>query len=132
MQWTWSKWWCSFIVLCSVSCVGCHHVSDMRIKLVREDKKVPVTCWGCETEEVIVPRPACLQCEYCETVCVTDDPTAPCHEQRDVVLREWEPGCEPDIYERKKLMKKVETKTVPSYKWVVEDCSPKQPTTGSK
>jgi hypothetical protein len=39
------------------------------------------------------------------------------------VWTEWVPGCA-TIRTRKKLMKQTITKTIPSYKWVVEDLCP--------
>lgn len=36
----------------------------------------------------------------------------------------WIPGCDPEIVTKRKLMKKTITKTVPSFKWVVEDACP--------
>lgn len=47
-----------------------------------------------------------------------------CSQPKRIVWTSWIPGCGQEIYTKRKLMKKTVTKTVPSFKWVVEDlCS---------
>jgi hypothetical protein len=90
-------------------------------RLVREEKKIEVTCWGCECEEFCVPGPSKPGCTHCEKVCEF------CEKDSETVTRpkkfvwtNWIPGCA-DMHTRKKMMKRTIIKTVPSYKWVVED-----------
>ena len=45
----------------------------------------------------------------------------PCYEPKKFSWTQWTPGGCPTLFTKQKLMKKVVTKTVPSYKWVVED-----------
>ena len=100
---------------------GCQKVC----RLVREDMKVSVTCWGCKTEEFCVPGPSTPGAEHCEMVCdESHDPKAPCVQPKKFVWTEWLPGCGQKVYTKKKLMKRTVTKTVPSFKWVVEDLCP--------
>lgn len=100
---------------------GCQKVC----RLVREDKKVPVTCWGCKAEDFCVAGPSTPGAEHCEMVCdESNDPKATCVQPKKFVWTEWTPGCNQKIYTKKKLMKRTITKTVPSFKWVVEDLCP--------
>jgi hypothetical protein len=93
-------------------------------RLVREEKKVEITCWGCEPEEFCVPGPSTKKCDHCEPECedCEESPTSvfPLSLQKHFVWSEWIPGTA-RIHTKKKLMKRTETKTVPSFKWVVED-----------
>jgi len=93
-------------------------------RLVREEKKVQITCWGCETEEFCVPKPSTKKCAHCEPECedCEESPTShfPLSLHKRFVWSEWIPGTA-KIHTKKKLMKRTETKTVPSFKWVVED-----------
>ena len=42
-------------------------------RLVCEEKKVEVVCWGCKCEDFCVPGPGCPTCEHCKCVCQTCD-----------------------------------------------------------
>lgn len=109
---------------------GCAHCGrteacQKTCRLVCEDKKVPVTCWGCKTEDFCVPGRSTPGCQHCDTVCdECNDPKAPYSEPKKFVWTEWIPGGCAKVFTKKKLMKKTITKTVPSYKWVVEDLCP--------
>ncbi len=97
-------------------------------RLVREDKKVTITCWGSESEDFCVPGPSQQKCEHCENVCTCDKKSEEqqkvCSQPKRWIWREWQPSPTAKIFTRKKLMKRTETKTVPGYKWVVENlCS---------
>lgn len=111
---------------CCCHCGGCD-CSEKVCRLVCEDKKVEVTCWGYVCEDFCLPGPGEPCCKKCKTVCVDCeapcDPKAPCVQPKYIVWREWIPSCA-KLFTRKKLMKKTETVTVPSYKWVVEDMCP--------
>jgi len=108
---------------CCAEC-GCHTPCRKVCRLVCEEKKVDVTCWGCKCEEFCVPNPSCPGCRHCKTVCADCkakcDPKAPHTEPKAFVWFNWFPNGA-RIYTRAKLMKKTETVTVPGYKWVVED-----------
>lgn len=94
---------------------------------VPEEKKVEVPCWGCKCEEFCVPGPSCEGCQHCKTVCDNCnepcDPKKPHSEPKKFLWTDWFPCCA-QTYTRTKLMKKVETVKVPSYKWVEEDLCP--------
>jgi hypothetical protein len=66
---------------------------------------------------------SCRGCKNCEEVCQSaeKDGSGPCIAPQTFVWYDWIPGCSKGIYTKKKLMKKTVTKTVPSFKWVVED-----------
>ena len=90
-------------------------------RLVKEEKKVAITCWACEEEPFCVPGPSHKVCKHVDYVCDESRPGEPCAKPKKFVWTEWLPSCNSKIFTHKKLMKKVETKKIPSYKWVVED-----------
>jgi hypothetical protein len=100
--------------------VGCQKVC----KLVCEEKKVEVVCWGCKCEDFCVPGPSCRGSQHCETVCETcgdKESEGICVEPKAKVWYEWIPGCSAKKYTKTKLMRGVTTIKVPSHKWVLED-----------
>jgi hypothetical protein len=109
-------------------CAHCRNHGSCRkyCRLVYEEKKVEVICWGGQEEDFCLPGPSKRGCKHCELVC--DD----CNNTEGVITKpkrfvwyEWIPGCSSRIYTKNKLVKKTEIKKVPSYKWVVEDlCGP--------
>jgi hypothetical protein len=103
---------------CNRDC-GCRKVC----RLVCEEKKVEITCWGVECEDFCLPKHGKPGCKHCELVCDEDcgDPEQKVHTgPKKFVWHDWCAGGA-KIYTKKKLMKKVVTKKVPTYKWVVED-----------
>jgi hypothetical protein len=107
---------------CCAHC-GCQAECRKVCRLVCEEKKVEVFCWGCKCEEFCVPCRSKPGCQHCETVCddcETCAPGLPQSEPKRFVWLDWFPGGA-KIYTRTKLMRKSESVTVPSYKWVVED-----------
>jgi hypothetical protein len=103
---------------------GCTTGCKKVCKLVKEDRKITVTCWGISEEDFCVAGPGCTGCEHCETVCndcVTNKEEGVIAVPKEVTWRDWCPSDCADIYTHKKLMKRTETKTVPGYKWKVED-----------
>ncbi|MBX7168969.1 MAG: hypothetical protein K1X74_21715 [Pirellulales bacterium] len=128
---------CVLLTLCLVSYVSdrlqaghgcCAHCGraaacNKVCRLVCEEKKVDVICWGSKCEDFCIPGCSKLDCKYCEEVCQNCDQDADpevCSKPKKFVWREWIPGCA-TVHTKTKLMKKVETKKIPSYKWVVED-----------
>jgi hypothetical protein len=111
---------------CCAHC-GCNTGCQKVCRLVCEEKKVDVVCYGCQCEHFCVPGPSCPSCQHCETVCAACDPSggfkSPIAAPKRFVWSEWIPGYA-NIFTKKKLMKKTETVTVASYKWVVEDVCP--------
>jgi hypothetical protein len=116
----------------ATTALGCDHCGGAGAcqkvcRLVCETKKVEITCWGCKCEDFCVPGPSKPGCKHCETVCEDGaegcDPNGVHYQPQKFVWTEWIPGCA-TIRTRKKLMKKTITKTIPSYKWVVEDLCP--------
>lgn len=108
-------------------CACCHNESSCErvCRLVAEEKKVQVNCWGMKCEDFCVPGPSHRGCQHCELVCDEADPEVPCVHSKRFVWSEWIPAGCPKMFTKKKLMKKTVTKKVPSYKWVVEDLCPK-------
>ncbi len=108
-------------------CVHCGREENCQkvCRLVCEDKKITTTCWGFKSEDFCVPGPSQRGCTHCETVCdECPGPKGPCVQPQKLVWTEWMPGSSAKVYTKKKLMKRTVTKTVPSYRWVVEDvCS---------
>ena len=111
---------------CGCSCADCGRQAPCRkvCRLVCEEKKVEVVCWGCQCEEFCLPGPGCPGCKHCEEVCgdceAGGDPQKPQAKSKRFVWTEWFPS-HAEVHVKKKLMKKVVTKKVPTYKWVVED-----------
>ena len=93
-------------------------------KLVCEDKKFDVVCWGCKCEPFCTPGPGCVAREHCQCVCPTcnegEKPSGVCSEPKRFIWREWVPSFA-QMHTKTKLMKRTEQVKVPTYKWVVED-----------
>lgn len=105
---------------------GCRDQKCCKVcRLVKEDRKITTTCWGMKDEDFCVPAPSTPDCKHCEPVCQTDPKSGVTSCQKRLVWTSWIPGCGGDVMTRHKLMKKTVTKTVPSFKWVVEDLCPK-------
>lgn len=108
---------------------GCcdHCGSDSRrrrkvCRLIKEDRKITTTCWGISCEDFCVPGPSTPKSKHCETVC------SPHPDNQDVNIcpkrlswTSWCPKCGPELFTKRKLMKRTITKTVPGFKWVTED-----------
>lgn len=105
---------------------GCSAPCQKVCRLVCEEKKVEVVCWGCQCEDFCVPGRSRHGCRHCESVCDTckdDTVSKVCSLPKKFVWTEWFPGGA-HTYTKKKLMKKTVTVKVPSHKWVTEDlCS---------
>ncbi len=93
-------------------------------RLVCEEKKVEVTCWSWKEEEFCIPGPSKPGSKHCEEVCEFcedgKDSESPVTKPKKFVWTEWIPG-RAKIHTKKELLKRTVTKTIPSYKWVVED-----------
>lgn len=106
---------------CCEKC-GCQSSCHKICRLICEDKKVQEVCWGVECEDFCVPGPSTPGCEHCEKVCEpSNDPKEPCTASKNFIWKSWIPSMTTKIFTKKKLMKKTVTKTIPGYKWVVED-----------
>jgi hypothetical protein len=103
---------------------GCEAECRKVCQLVCEEKKVEVICWGCQCEDFCLPGPGTPGCTHCEQVCADCngpcDCTKPHAEPKRFLWTSWLPSCG-ELHTKKKLMKKVVTKKVPTYKYVVED-----------
>jgi hypothetical protein len=112
--------------ICCALCGG-HDSCNKVCRLVCEEKKVDVICWGVKCEDFCTPGPSKPGCKHCDVVCDQCDPKAkakpddPHSKARSFVWRDWIPWKSPQIHTKRKLMQKIETKKIPSYKWVVED-----------
>jgi hypothetical protein len=105
---------------CCAHC-GCTAPCQKICRLVCEEKKVEVVCWGCECEDFCVPGPSKPGCTHCETVCENCDcDSEVCSKSKRFVWSEWFP-CRAKVFTKKKLMKKTVTVTVPTHRWVTED-----------
>jgi hypothetical protein len=107
---------------CCAQC-GCAASCRKVCRLVYEDKKVEVVCWGCKCEEFCVAGPSKPGCKRCDCVCTTCDEGADsnvCAKPKRFVWFDWLPGCA-HVHTRTKLMRKTVTVTVPSHKWIIED-----------
>jgi len=106
---------------------GCQPNCQKVCRLVREDKKVELVCWGCKHEEFCIPGPSKPGCKHSETVCDAcaqkDADPSVCSQPKEFSWTDWIPGCA-SVHTRVKLMKRTEVKVIPSYKWVVEDICP--------
>jgi hypothetical protein len=100
-------------------CQGCEQVC----RLVREDKKVSITCWGSKCEDFCSPGKSCRQDRHCEEVCDECDGEVGAAPKKFFWF-DWMPGCARNVYTKKKLMKKTVEKKIPSYKWIIEDLCP--------
>jgi hypothetical protein len=115
-------------------CEGCQKVC----RLVCDEKELEINCWDSKCEEFCVPghcklgckhsAPACSDCGSgcadgtCDAKCDTCG-SGTCDQglgAKKFVWRDTIPGCA-RIFTQKKLLKKVETKKVKTYKWVLED-----------
>lgn len=107
-------------------CAGCGCTTNccQVCRLVCDEKKVEVVCWGCDQEKFCAPGPSQPGCRHCQCVCGTCDkdekPSTTRSLPKPFVWFDWLPSFA-DCYTRTKLMKKTVTVTVPSHKWVVED-----------
>jgi hypothetical protein len=109
------------------ACCGCRATCEKVCRLVCEEKKTEIVCWGCKCEPFCVPGRSCEGGQHCETVCANCDKErnqdAPHAQPKAFVWTKWFPGGA-KVYAKKKLMKMVVTRKTPSYKWVVEDLCP--------
>jgi hypothetical protein len=119
----------AFVIAGACRCdhCGCNRGCQKVCRLVCEEKKVDVICWGCKCEDFCVPAPSTPGCRHCENICETCDAAGDCTKPRSQVKKfvwtDWTPSCA-KIYTKKKLMQRVVSKKIPSYKWVVEDLCP--------
>jgi hypothetical protein len=107
---------------CCVRC-GCRGTRCRKVcRLVKEERKITTTCWGMECEDFCMAPPSTPDCKQCEMVGGKGpDEKNICAQPKRLVWTSWIPGCGPEVFTKRKLMKKTVTKTVPSFKWVVED-----------
>jgi hypothetical protein len=119
---------------------GCKSNCRWVCKLVREEKKITYTCWGIAEDKFCVGSPSKVHCRERELVCeecsTTSEKEHDCKKKAPEKIdssksvstgpsiwawKTWCPGDSAQVFTKRKLMKKTETKTVPSFKWVVED-----------
>lgn len=104
---------------------GCAASCRKVCRLKCEEKKISVTVWSSKSEEVCIPGPSAREGKQCEEE-EFQSPDSDCPEslKQRMVWWQWLPKSAPTLHEQHKLMKKTVTKTVPSYRWVVEDLCP--------
>jgi hypothetical protein len=105
---------------CDAACCG------KRCELQIGTKKVKVTCFDCECEDICLPGPSRKLCTHSENVCSECGSDCGCtcgHKGGPkFVWSEWCPSKCGKITNVKKLVKREVEKEVPDYKWVVVDC----------
>lgn len=126
----------SFVTAGDHGCARCGCSDCCKVcRLVEEEKKVPVICWGCVCEDMCLPCPSERGCKHCDRVCedcncgeglfgcgdCSYDPKHPTSKSKKFVWFDWCPGEGKRIIQHKKLMKMTTSKKIPHYKWVVED-----------
>jgi hypothetical protein len=96
-------------------------------RLVESEKQVEVVCWGARREEFCIPGPSKLVGVRREAVCaaceIGEEGEGVSSQPRRRVWFDWRPGCA-KIQVRTKLMKRVETKSVPVREWAAVDLCP--------
>lgn len=105
---------------------GCAAPCQKVCRLECGEKKVEIICWGCKKEDFCIPCKSEQGFEHCQAVCENcgeDADPKVCSKPKNFVWFDWMPGTA-KIHTKTKLMKKIETVTVPSYKWVAEDMCP--------
>ena len=114
---------------CCARC-GCHDQVAKVCRIVREEKKIAVTCWGVQQEDFCIGGPSCPGCEHCELLGKKDggkkDGTGKADakvasEPKRLTWTHWIPSQHASVFSKKKLMKRSITKSVPSFRWVIED-----------
>jgi hypothetical protein len=107
---------------------GCTDGCCRVCRLVCEEKKVEVICWGCTCEDFCLPCPSTPGCRYCEDIYEPcdegDKPVWVCTRPKRFTWLDWCPGSA-RMHTKKKLMKRVVIRKIPVYKWVVEDLCPR-------
>jgi hypothetical protein len=105
---------------CGPACRG------KRCELQIGTKKVKVTCFDCECEDICLPGPSRKHCEHREDVCSECGSDCGCscaHKGGPkFVWSEWCATKCAKITNVKRLVKREVEKEVPDYKWVVVDC----------
>lgn len=107
-------------------CDGCGQHGDCQkvCRLVCEEKKVEIVCWGQKREEFCLPGHSKRSCKHVEQVCddceESSDPDEPHSPPKKFVWYDWIGGCAEKTCVKHKLMKKTVTRKVPTFKWVVE------------
>lgn len=105
---------------CCAQC-GCE-VATKICRLEKDEKKITITCWGIQDEDFCVGGPNSIACEHEECACEEPDPAGKaCFSPKKYTWREWYFNECPQMFTKRKLMKRTFTKKVPTYKWVVED-----------
>ena len=110
---------------CCARC-GCRDQVSKVCRFVKEEKKVTVVCWGVLEEDFCLNGPSCPGCTHCEPACKKDLDdkleSKVSSQAKAFSWTEWIAKHHASLFTKKKLMKKTVTKTVPSFRWVVEDC----------
>jgi hypothetical protein len=118
---------CAAAADCCQSCDPCcNQCCGKRCELQIGKKKVKVTCFDCECEDICLPGPSRKLCTHRENVCSECGSDCGCscsrHGKADFVWSEWCPTKCAKVTNIKKLVKREVEKEVPDYKWVVVDC----------
>jgi hypothetical protein len=112
---------------CNCAHCGCCCTCQKVCRLVEEEKKIEIVCWGMKCEDFTVPCRSERGCKNCEMVCETcgdKESDEICVKPKKFVWYDWLPGGGAQIYTRHKLMRGTMTKKVPGFKWVIEDLCP--------
>jgi hypothetical protein len=106
---------------CSLHELSCRcHPACQECSVKDKEKKVDVVCYGAKTETFCVPGPSRRGCKHSKSVCdPCDQETADADVTncpRKFVWFDWSPTTA-KVFTRTKLMKRVETVTVPTHEW---------------
>lgn len=107
---------------CELCCAQCGQAEAQTkvCRLVCEEKRITVTCWSCECEDFCLQGPNWPTCRHADVACEDDGECRDPHPKL-FIWSTWKPLTCPKLMTKKKLQKKIVSRKVPSYKWVVED-----------
>lgn len=109
---------------CCAQCgcvAGCQRVCRLKC----EEKRVTETLWAGKSEEICLPGKSRCVDQQCEMIGdQVPDAEVPCAQPKKFVWNLWQPITAPTSATKSKLMKRTIVKTIPSYRWVVEDLCP--------
>lgn len=90
-------------------------------RVIIENKEVKITCWGIRQEDFAIGGPSCPKCQCTTEACKCSPDSKVQSGSKKFTWKIWEPSLTAFWFTKNKLMKRTETKTIPTYKWVVED-----------
>jgi hypothetical protein len=106
------------------SCGRCgNHCAVRKVcRLVEETKEIEEVCYGCQCEDICLPKKSCRGSLHHDAPCAAGCPTGSCEHRPECKVHwfTWKPSGA-KLRTRKNLVKYVRTKKVPAYTWKVEE-----------